>query len=574
LVRRFDSTTAVTIIPEGEESAIDDAKPSPPVPHSDDSPFKIEEPLAVEAGADEDVDAADATQEATNIVSTADADTADTANREKSPVANPVVEGGDEAGARWTGPGNGRPATLEGITMGDEGGRDDPVHVGVASEPAPSAGDPWEIDALLEEEPPSVPASDDGLDRSAKTPVVVLESGGSRRGDGSTLVEIDTGLDDVADVGSAEVSSVDSEHGAAELGPPDSPDQTKPIGLEAVGVDEFDSEPDLGSAVLEPRDRTWVWRAGAALWAGLIVAVAVAAAILTVARLPDVKRAESDVIVRLSGFDFSEIDRQLDSYVVVAESEAVLGPAARELGMSTTDLRDAMTVGLVGESAVIRFGVEQVDAEMALVANAALVEQYLLVVNTPSEPSLLVFVHAEIADTESSLAEIAASLDELARRRSDNAARRAGLLATQDTLRGRLVSLYARRTDITTGPTVPGTSLSTIQEEIEEVETQLESVTSEVEQIEADDAADAADETQQLAEQAALRSDLARLQDRRVGLNIDQLDEARARMLTSPHMIEGSVTASTAQGVAFGLAVGSIVAVAFLVVVFWIRRRQ
>jgi ElaB/YqjD/DUF883 family membrane-anchored ribosome-binding protein len=310
------------------------------------------------------------------------------------------------------------------------------------------------------------------------------------------------------------------------------------------------------------------------LWAGLIVAVAVAAAILTVARLPDVKRAESDVIVRLSGFDFSEIDRQLDSYVVVAESEAVLGPAARELGMSTTDLRDAMTVGLVGESAVIRFGVEQVDAEMALVANAALVEQYLLVVNTPSEPSLLVFVHAEIADTESSLAEIAASLDELARRRSDNAARRAGLLATQDTLRGRLVSLYARRTDITTGPTVPGTSLSTIQEEIEEVETQLESVTSEVEQIEADDAADAADETQQLAEQAALRSDLARLQDRRVGLNIDQLDEARARMLTSPHMIEGSVTASTAQGVAFGLAVGSIVAVAFLVVVFWIRRRQ
>jgi tetrahydromethanopterin S-methyltransferase subunit G len=311
-----------------------------------------------------------------------------------------------------------------------------------------------------------------------------------------------------------------------------------------------------------------------AVWALLIVAVAVGGAVITATNLPDVRRAESDVIVRLGGLDFSEIDRQLDSYVVVAESETVIGPAAREIGMSPLDLRDAMTVGLIGDSAVIRFGVEDVDEETALAANTAVVQQYLSVVNTPADESFLVFIDGEIDGVRASLLGIESSLGTLAIRRSDNAARRAGLTATQETLRGRLVSLYARRTDIQTGAAVPGTSISAIQAEIDDLQEQLDTVTSEVELIESAEATDAAAEAQLFSEQGALRSELSRLEDRRVGLGIDQLGQARARVLTSPHMIADSGTPTAARGGAFGLAVGLILALVFVVFVSRLRQRQ
>ena len=379
------------------------------------------------------------------------------------------------------------------------------------------------------------------------------------------------GSDVVADEsdtpGSTGAERVDDEQPA--VGPEPALETTQQdlaVAVVPAGVDE----PYVG----EVRERRWPWRFGVAVWALLIVAVAVGGAVITATNLPDVRRAESDVIVRLSGFDFSEIDRQLDSYVVVAESETVIGPAAREIGMSPLDLRDAMTVGLIGDSAVIRFGVEDVNEGIALAANTALVQQYLSVVNTPADESLLVFIDGEIDGVRASLVDIESSLGTLAVRRSDNAARRAGLVATQETLRGRLVSLYARRTDIQTGAAVPGTSIGAIQAEIDDLQEQLDTVTSEVELIESADATDALAEAQLFSEQGALRSELSRLEDRRVGLGIDQLGQARARVLTSPHMIADSVTPTAARGGAFGLAVGLILALVFVVFVSRLRQRQ
>lgn len=615
-----DAVTAVTIISvEGDATAPGEASP---VLRPQDS-FSVVEAQGSPETIDEGIDDTGVSPDPADEDVTADVDP--DAVAEDPPALLHVVKDGDAEA--WD---------AQKIDQRDEEAVVGEAVEDVIEDPVPSdepvgavAGDPWHIDAVLAK-PPTAPEASVEAEVAGTEPSAVDTADGDVAvgdviaGDGHVAAG-DIGADTVAEVEPAEVESVEVGGGVVaglEVADGVSPNGGGPdpaVGLDReqvidaegsdVGTDESDAsgpagpdqvddeqqavgpdpalettEHDLAVAVVpagvdepdvgEVRERRWPWRFGVAVWALLIVAVAVGGAVITATNLPDVRRAESDVIVRLSGFDFSEIDRQLDSYVVVAESETVIGPAAREIGMSPLDLRDAMTVGLIGDSAVIRFGVEDVDEGVALAANTALVQQYLSVVNSPADESLLVFIDGEIDGVRASLVDIELSLGTLAVRRSDNAARRAGLVATQETLRGRLVSLYARRTDIQTGVVLPGTSLSAIQAEIDDLQEQLDAVTSEVELIESADATDALAEAQLFSEQGALRSELSRLEDRRVGLGIDQLGQARARVLTSPHMIAESVTPTAARGGAFGLAVGLILALVFVVFVSRLRQRQ
>lgn len=609
-----DAVTSVTIISvEGEAPASGEASP---VPRPQDAFSVVEAPGSPETS-DEGIDDTGASPDP--IGGDAAGGVALDADAEEPPALLHVVKDGD----------------AEERVAQDSEQRDEEAVAGAAVEdviegPVPGdervgavAGDPWHIDAVLAKAPTASEASVEADMAGTEPPAVDTADGDVTVGDvvvgDGHVAEGDLEADAVAEVESAEVdrgvvaglevaddvSPIGGGHGPAvgldgeqvtdaegsdvgtdesdasgSAGPDRVDEEQRAVGPEpALETTEHDlavavvpsgvDEPDVG----EVRERRWPWRFGVAVWALLIVAVAVGGAVITATNLPDVRRAESDVIVRLSGFDFSEIDRQLDSYVVVAESETVIGPAAREIGMSPLDLRDAMTVGLIGDSAVIRFGVEDVDEGVALAANTALVQQYLTIVNSPADESLLVFVDGEIDGVRASLLDIESNLGTLAVRRSDNAARRAGLVATQETLRGRLVSLYARRTDIQTG-VAGGTSIGAIQAEIDDLQEQLDTVTSEVELIESTDATDALAEAQLFSEQGALRSELSRLEDRRVGLGIDQLGQARARVLTSPHMIAESVTPTAARGGAFGLAVGLILALVFVVFVSRLRQRQ
>lgn len=639
LAEEHDPVTAVTIISvAGEGTAPGDSEA--PTGQPQESVSVVEDRDDAEFVAIQDEDALDAELSGAGDVGEVemgDAKTAATAGGEESQALLHVVK--DTDGGEGVAPGSdqldgdfgaaGEVAVAEVEDVAIEQSEDSSLTEAVAVPVEAMPGDPWDIDTVVEEasnsaaepvvaepvvaelvgEEPSdavlVDAQLEGFEPGAEEPVADTPAGVEIAEEADAPLEMASGEpvaeDDDGAPGPVVMVDVDrSREPASEESEDVESDvqETHAVGAAAflddpgdgegadsalqgdgdeggpVAVDVRYPQPDLETDAI--RARTWPWRLGVAVWALLIVAVAVGGAVLTTNLMSQGERAESDVIVRLSGFDSAEIDRQVGSYVVAAESQTVVGPAAAAIGITEAELRDAMSVGLVADSAVLRFAVEDEDGSTALTSTQAVVEQYLLVVNAPFDDTRVAFVDEEIARVEESLTSISPSLSTLSSRRSDNAARRAGLIAVQETLRGRLIALFATRSEITSGVAVPGTSLAGLQADIDVLEAQLDEVSEELEQIEATDSADALAEAQLLSQQASLQDELARLRDRRVGLGIDQLDESRARasVLTPPYLLEQSLVPSAARGAAFGLAVGLILAVLFVVLVSWLRRRQ
>ncbi len=309
------------------------------------------------------------------------------------------------------------------------------------------------------------------------------------------------------------------------------------------------------------------------LAAGAIVA-STAVLATTFAIMRPTHAAESEVIVTTSGAGASDLDRELQSFIVVAESQAVLGPVAEELGISVPELKDSFSAEIIGDSTVLRFVVARQDLESALAINQAILNSYLLVANQPADQAQAAFLDAEISAVQQELGVASDRLEVLDAAEAANEASRVRIETDRAIAQNRLASLESRLVDLQSFGEPPPGAISFVSTQVEETRALIDGLVAELQTLESADSAAARGEAEALRdERSALRSELSQLEATKTDLALDQIGGPRAGVLAPTHEVEDSLGLTPIRALALGILVGGALAFAWVVAATQFRKR-
>jgi hypothetical protein len=289
----------------------------------------------------------------------------------------------------------------------------------------------------------------------------------------------------------------------------------------------------------------------------IIFATTVLVTLLAVLR--PVHAAESEVVV--TGLGSGGEASELESFNVVASSQTVLAPVSEDLGIPLSDLRDAFSSEIVGDSTVLRFVVTASDPERARDINDAIVESYLAVANQTIDQGQVSFIDSRIAEVGERLDEIAARLQALDATAAADEATRLRVESDLALAQSHLDTLESRLVDLRSSGEPPAGSVSFVETQINETRAALDALIAELQTLETPQKISARAEAEQLrVEQSTLRNESAQLQERKVDLGLEQIEQATARVLAPAHILEDPVGLTPIRAIALGILVGGVLA--------------
>lgn len=283
--------------------------------------------------------------------------------------------------------------------------------------------------------------------------------------------------------------------------------------------------------------------------------------------------AESDVVITING-DGSEIERELQSFNVVASSQTVLAPVAEEFDMSVPDLRRSFGSEIVGDSTVLRLTTTAGSPEEALALNEALVASFLAVANEPLDQDELSFVAERIDLVTAEMTALDAELAVQEAEEASNAATRLQIESERDVIQAQLADLEGLLVDLRASGSPPAGSVTFVESRINDAEARLAELITEGQELESVDAATRSTANRLREERAVLRSDLREFQALQVDLELGQIAGNRVAVLAAGHMVDDPVGLTPTRAVVLGLLVGGALAFAWVVAATQLRRQR
>ena len=308
--------------------------------------------------------------------------------------------------------------------------------------------------------------------------------------------------------------------------------------------------------------------------AALVIVAGTAILTTTYAVVNPMHAAESEVIVSTAGVGTSEVGRELQSFLVVAESQPVLAPVAEELDIPLSELRDSFQTEIIGDSAVLRFLVTDPDTERALIINDAILASYLEVANRPTDQDQLTFLDTQIAAVRLELDETAQQLEALEVTQAIEDATRLTIETDRSIAQNRLATFESRLVDLQSSGEPPAGAISFVETQIAETRETLDALAAELVALDSPESAASAREAQQLRDaREILREELGQLEARKVDLGLSQVAGPRVSVLAPAHALDDPVGLTPVRAVALGLLVGGIVAFAYVLLATQLNKR-
>jgi hypothetical protein len=306
------------------------------------------------------------------------------------------------------------------------------------------------------------------------------------------------------------------------------------------------------------------------------VAMVTGTAILatTFAILRPMHAAESEVIVTIGGLGSSEIERELQSFIVVAESQTVLAPVADELGMPLSTLQEAFDAEIVGDSTVLRLVVTDPDPGRALLVNEAIVASYLAVANRPTDQAQSSFLESQISDVSQELETTSARLEVLDAALADQEATRRQIETDRAIAQSRLANLESRLVDLLSSSDPATGAVSFVEIQVTETRASLDALAAELDGLDSPEAAAVRSEAEQLEDtRVSLRAELGELEALEVDMALNQIARPRVAVLAPAHALDDAVGLTPPRALALGILVGGVMAFAWVVLTTQLRKR-
>lgn len=313
-------------------------------------------------------------------------------------------------------------------------------------------------------------------------------------------------------------------------------------------------------------------------WYRVVIAAAIVLATTVLATsyamLAPTYAAESDVVIGISGLGAEEIQRELQSLNVFAESQTVLAPVAEQFDVTVTELRKLFDSTIVGDSTVFRFRVTDEDAATALAINEAIVASYLEVANHPIDQDELAFVQSQITNTKDAINDLDSSLAQFEATEAANNSLRLQIETERNVALAQLSALQDRLVDLRASGAAPAGSINFVQTQVNEAEARLDELVAEAQALEEADASTRTQAERLRSERTVLRTELANLEQLEVDLELDQIAGTRVAVLAPGHIVDEPVGLTPVRALALGLLVGGALAIAWLFVSTQLRRKR
>lgn len=284
--------------------------------------------------------------------------------------------------------------------------------------------------------------------------------------------------------------------------------------------------------------------------------------------------AESEIVITIAGLGSEEIQRELQSFAVVASSQTVLAPVAEEFGMSVRDVRESFEAAIVADSTVLRFSTVGDSPEEALALNEAITESYLEVANAPLDQSELTFVADRIDQVTAEMTTLDSELSQLEAEEAAQAANRLRIESERSVAQAQLADLEGRLVDLRASGAAPPGSITFVEGQINDTETRLAELVTEAQALESEDAAVRSAANRLRDERAVLRAELGDLQALHVQLELDQLAGTRVAVLAPGHATDEAVGLTPVRAAILGLLVGAALAFAWVVAATQLRKKR
>lgn len=281
--------------------------------------------------------------------------------------------------------------------------------------------------------------------------------------------------------------------------------------------------------------------------------------------------AESDVVITVDA-QGADIERELQSFNVVASSQTVLAPVAEEFDMSVADLRESVGSEIIGDSTVLRLTTTAGSPEEALALNEALVASFLAVANEPLDEDELTFVGERIELVTEELGTVDSELEGLEAEEAANAATRLRIESERDVVQAQLADLEGLLVDLRASGSPPAGSVTFVESRINDAEARLGELINEGQELESVDAATRSSANRLREERAVLRAELREFQALQVDLELGQIAGSRVGVLAAGHMVDEAVGLTPTRAVALGLLVGGALAFAWVAAATQLRR--
>ncbi len=305
---------------------------------------------------------------------------------------------------------------------------------------------------------------------------------------------------------------------------------------------------------------------------GILVGTMVLATVYAVLR--PTYAAESEIVITISGLGGEEIQRELQSFAVVAGSQTVLAPVAEEFGMSVPDIRQSFAPEIVGDSTVLRFTTTGSSPEEALALNEAITASYLAVANEPLDQSQLAFVTERIDLVTQQIADLDADLAEVELLEAANASTRLQIESEANIAQAQLADLQGLLVDLRASGAAPPGSVTFVEGQINTTETRLDELVTEAQALESEDAGVRSSADRLRDERTVLRSELGDLQELQVQIEFDQVAGNRVAVLAAGHATDDAVGLTPVRAIVLGLLVGGALAFAWVVAATQLRKKK
>ncbi len=305
---------------------------------------------------------------------------------------------------------------------------------------------------------------------------------------------------------------------------------------------------------------------------GILVGTMVLATVY--AMLRPTYAAESEIVITISGLGGEEIQRELQSFAVVASSQTVLAPVAEEFGISVPEIREAFAPEIVGDSTVLRFTTTGSTPEDALALNEAITASYLAVANDPLDQSQLAFVTDRIDLVTEQIADLDAELSDVELAEAANASTRLRIESERNIAQAQLADLQGLLVDLRASGAAPAGSVTFVEGQINATETRLDELVTEAQALESEDAGVRSTVQRLRDDRSVLRAELADLQELQVQIEFDQVAGNRVAVLAAGHPTDDAVGLTPMRAIVLGLLVGGALAFAWVVAATQLRKRQ
>ena len=284
--------------------------------------------------------------------------------------------------------------------------------------------------------------------------------------------------------------------------------------------------------------------------------------------------AESEIVITISGLGSEEIQRELQSFAVVASSQTVLAPVADEFGISVLDVREAFAPAIVGDSTVLRFTTTAGSPEEALALNEAITASYLGVANDPLDQSELAFVTDRMDQAIAEIAAVDSELSELEAVEAANASTRLQIETERNVAQAQLADLEGRLVDLRASGAAPPGSVNFIEGQINTTQTRLDELVADTQALESEDAGVRSAANRLRDERSVLRDELGDLQSLRVQIELDQIAGTRVAVLAPGHAADDAVGLTPMRAIILGLLVGGALAFAWVIAATQLRKKK